>query len=234
MRTHGWLATSLGLICACGPPRIATLGNGGDDEMTPGPTATGDWGEPDPGTGESDESEGFPDDEDPRYDIIMLPDPMPPPQQPCAPAPDGTSVQGATALGEFSGHAAYAGTFNNELEYLRFVVYDDTADLEHELDWAEQHGGIDEGPAIIMETVVELDLLPQSTVEATAHIVGPYDEYFESTVTIEAIDYFDDLPDAPVVVYGNFTLWPDANALGVSGSFTAVHCWAFDEYFPID
>lgn len=228
----GLAATALFGLVACSPSRPATVG--GDDsggssstessgDELPDPPTTGSTGMDGPETGYFDEGN----DDDVYYDIGSQ---LPPPGWECPDPRPGTDVKGTGPLGEFDGNVAYLGEWWGSLQYFRLVVYDKSADLEAEVQYAWQYWDfIDQGPALVITPNFEQGQPPATSVDAIGHFVGDEEEYFMGSITVDEVIEYEDVPDFPAIMSGRFDLWPDEMSDGVSGPFVAVYCRAYDD-----
>ena len=142
----------------------------------------------------------------------------------------GTDVKGTGPLGEFDGNVAYLGEWWGQLHYFRLVVFDKSADLDAEIDYAWKYWDfVDQGPALVITPNFDEDYPPATTVDAIGHFVARREEYFMGSITVDEVIEYEDLPDFPAIMSGRFDLWPDDMSDGVSGPFVAVYCRAFDD-----
>lgn len=164
---------------------------------------------------------------DVKFDLAGVPDAQPPPPGvfPCKAAHEGTSISGDPPLGAFSGTEAW---FAGDHQYIRLVIFDDSADTEAEGLFAGMYNGaLDEGPAVVIEMDTS-QMLPITEAIAIQHFVAGNEEYFMGEVTLD--EYFFDDFNAPHEVHGSITLWPDQNAAGVTGSFSAGYCENYERF----
>lgn len=223
------------LAVSCGSPRVAKVAGADGTNESEGTTDPG-WDDETTSKPSLDDGaeagEGA--DDGPRYDVIGPGDKLdvPPYQHDCPEPLPSTSVEGQTALGAFDGVHAYFGDAWGEVD---LVLYDQSANLDHELDYAGVHGtDIDVGPAIRGTLVADWEQLPVQDVFTLAHITADEELWFMAEVTITEAEFDDGDPFVPAVVHGSIAPWPQDATDAVSGSFSASRCGVFEIPFPIE
>jgi hypothetical protein len=172
-------------------------------------------------TSDSDTTEG------PRFDLGILPDSNPDyDPQPCPEALEGTDIAGDTPLGPFAGKRAW---FAGDEDYVRLIVFDDTADVVSEAEFAHYNNGeLEKGPALVLEANPYKGI-PLTEPTAVLSFAAPDSENFMAELTIDELVYGQD--QMPELLRGSIALWPDENAEGVVGKFEAGFCLNYTYMF---
>jgi hypothetical protein len=219
-------------LLACGPPRVAAIGGPEDDDEAGGEWNEGAEGDPSTSgsTGTTSAASGVEDDDadDPRWDLMGGGGyDLPYGEDLCPTASMDTLLEGETGLGAFVGRRAFFGDSYGEAD---IVVYDDAADLAHELGYALWYGGeIDSGPAIRWGSSLEFGMLPATWVDAVAHETGDETIPVMASITVHELEFEADDLWLPVRIHGTLEAWPEDATQAIVGPFSAVHCEVFDE-----
>lgn len=219
---------------------MANLGDNPAGETT-GTAGTDEWGEsattgqnPTTSAGTDGASTSATTGSGPKFDLLRLDvggGGGPPPHEDCPNPLQGTDVTGTGPLGEFNGKWGYFGGYNGDFDWFHIVLFDETADLEAEEEYAwDSWGFIDQGPALVVYPNFSKDDIPMVGAADAEHFDGDYNSYAMVSVSIENIEMVDS-PEGYWFMTGHIAPWPDEENADhpLAGPFAAAYCAAFDE-----